>query len=322
MDNLTHSLTGLALARAGLDRICPRATLLLIVSANIPDIDIVGLFRGRLGYLEIHRGYTHSLLLLPAMALLSAGIVALVYRERLLWMRAWLLCCIGVGSHLLLDWTNAYGIRLLLPFSSAWLHLDIVALWDFVILAVLLFAALWPMLARLVSQEIGARGNRGRGIAVFALSFFLIWDVGRAYIHGLGVAQLNTRLYGGEFLARAAVLPGPIDPLHWRAIVETATAYRIYTPFTPFQSFQPELGTVLFKPPVSSAMRSAMRMELFRYFSYFARFPLWMGSPATVDQTDVTQVELTDLRFGNPEQTPFRCVAFVDARGRVIQARF
>ena len=38
---LTHSLTGLALSRAGLDRLCPRAAWLLILSANVPDSDIV-----------------------------------------------------------------------------------------------------------------------------------------------------------------------------------------------------------------------------------------------------------------------------------------
>jgi inner membrane protein len=322
MDNLTHSLTGLALARAGLDRICPRATLLLIVSANIPDCDIVGLLGGRLEYLEVHRGYTHSLLLSPAMALLSVGIVALLYREKLRWTRAWLLCCVGVASHLLLDWTNAYGIRLLLPFSSTWLHLDIVSLWDLAILAVLLFAALWPLLAGLVSQEIGALKNRGQGVAIFALAFFLLWDLGRGYIHGIGVAQLNTRLYGGGYLTRAAVLPEPINPLHWRAIVETSAAYRVYSPFNPFQSFEPELGTVFFKPAVDGAMTAAMQTEPFRYFAYFARFPLWTISPSSLGQMDVTRVELTDLRFGNPGQTVFGCVAIEDARGRIVQSHF
>jgi inner membrane protein len=322
MDNLTHSLTGLALARAGLDRICARAIPLLIVSANIPDSDIVGLIGGRLEYLEVHRGYTHALIFLPVMALLSVAIVALLYREKLLWMRAWLLCCIGVASHLLLDWTNSYGIRLLLPFSPDWFHLDVVALWDLVILAVLLFAALWPLLGGLVSQEIGARGSRGRGVALFALSFFLVWDLGRAYVHSVGVAQLNTRMYGGELPARTAVMPGPINPLHWRAIVETTAGYRLYTPFNPFQSFEPELGTVFFKPPVSGAIANAMRAEPFRYFAYFARFPLWTVTPASLDQAEVTRVELTDLRFGNPGQTPFGCVAFEDARGRVIESGF
>ena len=322
MDNVTHSLTGLALARAGLDRICPQSTLLLIISANIPDCDIASLLNGRLAYLEVHRGYTHSLLFLPLMAALSVGIVALIYRQKLQWSRAWLLCCLGVASHLLLDWTNSYGIRLLLPFSSTWFHLDLVGLWDLAIMIVLLFAALWPILASLVSQEIGARKTRGRGLAMFALSFFLLWDLGRAYVHAVGVAQLNTRLYGGEFAARVAVLPESINPLHWRAIVETRAAYRIFEPFNPFQSFEPELGEVFFKPATGGVRASAMQTEPFRYLAYFDRFPLWTVSPATLDEKEATRVELTDLRFGNPGQTPFRCVAFEDGHDHVLQSGF
>src|SRR5579883_801236 len=155
MDNLTHSLTGLALARAGLDRFSPNATLLLLISANLPDIDIVALSQGQLRYLEIHRGYTHSLLFLPLMAFASLLIVAAICRRKLPWFRAWLLCTISIASHLLLDWTNSYGIRLLLPFSSRWFHLDLNSLTDFVVLGVLCFAALWPLLSRLVAAEIG-----------------------------------------------------------------------------------------------------------------------------------------------------------------------
>src|SRR3954451_5114291 len=105
MDNVTHSLTGLALAHAGLDRFCPRATLLLLLSANAPDCDIVALARGQLAYLEAHRGYTHSLLFLPAMVLICVLVTAALYREKLQWRRAGLVCAIGLASHLLLDWT-------------------------------------------------------------------------------------------------------------------------------------------------------------------------------------------------------------------------
>ena len=40
------------------------------------------------------------------------------------------MCGLGVASHLLLDWTNSYGIRLLFPFSLQWFHLDLNALTD------------------------------------------------------------------------------------------------------------------------------------------------------------------------------------------------
>ena len=65
MDNLTHSLTGLMLSRAGLNRFYPRATLLLVIAANIPDIDFVAIARGPLYYFEQHRGITHSVAAAP-----------------------------------------------------------------------------------------------------------------------------------------------------------------------------------------------------------------------------------------------------------------
>src|SRR6202167_4351755 len=118
MDNLTHSLTGLMLSHAGLNRFYPRATLVLIVSANIPDIDVVAIARGPLYYFEHHRGITHSIAALLVMSLLSALIACALGPTMRGWLVAWGLAGIGVASHLLLDWTNIYGIRLFLPFSS------------------------------------------------------------------------------------------------------------------------------------------------------------------------------------------------------------
>ncbi len=183
MDNITHSLTGLAMARAGLNRFSPHAMWLLLLSANAPDIDIVAASRGALPYLEAHRGYSHSLIGLPFMALLPVLVVAAVVRQKLPWLRAWLLCCIGVASHLMMDWTNSYGVRLMLPFSSRWFHLDLNNLYDGWIMAALAFAAIWPFFARLVSREIGARSSAGRGTAICALAFFVLFDCGRAVAH-------------------------------------------------------------------------------------------------------------------------------------------
>ncbi len=62
MDNLTHSLVGLTLAKAGLDRLSPAATTVSILAANAPDSDIiVGLFADRWTLLHHHRGITHAI---------------------------------------------------------------------------------------------------------------------------------------------------------------------------------------------------------------------------------------------------------------------
>lgn len=322
MDNLTHSLTGLAISRAGLRRLSPHATALLLLSANAPDIDILATTRGGLAYLEAHRGYTHSVVFLPLMAALPVLLVAAVTRRRLPWLNAWILCCIGVTSHLLMDWTNSFGVRLLLPFSSRWFHLDLISLYDGWVWAVLAFAVLWPHFSRLVSGEIGARSSAGPGIAIFGLAFFALFDCGRAALHARAVAQLESRLYGDVPPIRAAALPEPFSPFHWTGIVETPRDYRVID-VDPLHQVDFENARTWYKLPASASLENAKRTAPFRYFSYFARFPLWSVDPIAIDRGEQgTRVELTDLRFGIPGAGSFHCIALENSRDQVLESIF
>jgi inner membrane protein len=318
MDNITHTLTAIALSRAGLNRLCPRATLLLLISANIPDLDMVTLFRGTLTNLEIHRGYTHSLLLFPVMAALATALSALLCRQKLPWLRAWLIACVGVLSHLLLDLTNAYGIRLGLPFSSKWFYLDLNYLFDGVIMSVLIIAALWPLLARLVSDEIGERRKTGPGLAIFALVFFASYDGARFVLHQRAIAQLESRLYEGEEPLRVAALPRAVNPLVWDGIVETSSAYHVYA-VPGIGEFDPAGGDPLFKSEWRPSFEAAAKTEPFRYLMYYARFPLWRESPAAGGSTPLEQVELIELRFGHPPNPTLHAEALVNNQNQVIE---
>ncbi|HZQ56170.1 MAG TPA: metal-dependent hydrolase [Bryobacteraceae bacterium] len=321
MENVTHSLTGLALARAGLNRLCPRATLLLILSANAPDIDIIGLRNGPLHYLEVHRGYTHSLLCLPLMALLALLVTAAICRQKLPWIRAWLLCCLGVASHLLLDWTNSYGVRLGLPFSSRWFHLDLNALSDVWILCVLVLAALWPSFVNLVSREIGDRHSTGRGSAIFALVFFLLFDLTRGVLHNRAYAQLNARLYDGTTPLQLAALPDSLSPLHWTGIVETGRSY-LRMPVHCFQPIDERQAKVFYKPAIGPGLKDAARTPPFLYFQYFARFPVWSEEPFMLDDEQGKRIDLSDLRFGAPGVGSFHCIAIENSRNQVLKSWF
>src|ERR1035438_5616120 len=125
MDNITHTLTGLMMARVGLGRTAERGSaLMMMLAANVPDIDVaVSGLPGSLRYLEYHRGYTHSLVMAPVMALVPLLFARWVAKSSINW-QSYLACLIGVLSHLAMDLTNVYGVRLLLPFSSRWLRLD------------------------------------------------------------------------------------------------------------------------------------------------------------------------------------------------------
>lgn len=322
MDNITHSLTGLALARAGLNRLGPGVTLLMILSANAPDIDILAAPFGALTYLEAHRGWTHCLVGLPFMAALSVAVTAAIRRSSLPWLRMWLLACIGVASHLLLDWTNSYGIRLLLPFSSHWFALDLNSLTDGLFLPALVLAAVWPWFSRLVGSEIGERrAPKGRGSAIAVLCFFVVLDFTRSLMHERVLAQLNSRLYAGEVPSVVAALPAAVSPFHWRGIVETSASYREIEIST-LANGDPQPGPVLYKPPFDPAMQIARATPPFQYFQYFARFPMWAVEPVTLPSGWATRVDLTDLRFGAPDAGSFHCIGLVNSENHVLLSVF
>ncbi len=315
MDNLTHSLTGLMLSRAGLNRFYPRATLLLIVAANIPDIDFVTITRGPLFYFEQHRGITHSIAALPVMALLSVLVACAFGRTMRGWLPAWGLAGIGVASHLLLDWTNTYGIRLLFPFSSQWFHLDLINLFDLLVWAALLLGWLGPMMGKLVSSEIGARAGAGQGMAIFALSFFLIYDFGRFLSHQRAVEILNSRVYHQGPPTQVAAFPtAGINPLEWLGWIERPE-FVMHFLVNVRQEFDPEAGSIIYKPAPGPAIDAARQAQPFKVFLGFAQYPLWSVSAADSPE-GAHDVNVTDWRF------PFGATALVGSSNRVISSSF
>jgi inner membrane protein len=322
MDNLTHSLTGLALARAGLKKYSPHGTLLMIVAANLSDIDMVNWLQGPLRNFELHRGYTHSVLCLPLVALGAVVVTALLRWTRLPWLAAWAIACVGVASHLLLDWSMSYGVRLLLPFSSRWYYLDLFSLVDWVVLGVLALAWLGPALGRLVSEEIGEKPKAGRGMAIFALTFFVLYGGFRALMHARAMAQLESRTHSEAFggsVTRMAALPESVNPLAWNAIVESEHAYRLFHSYT-WANLDPSEDTLVYKPAWNQTFKQVSGTEAFRYTLYFARFPFWQESPGP--KVGWSLVSLTDLRFGAPGESFLMVHALVDPAGRVEQTWF
>ena len=135
MENLAHSLVGVALSRAGLGRMTPYGTVSLVVAANLPDADIVVSGWGPLHYLHHHRGVTHSVLGVLALALLFSLLLKFLARFRsgdktYSFGPILLSVTLTLVSHPVLDWTNSYGIRPWLPFSGKWYYGDLVYIVD------------------------------------------------------------------------------------------------------------------------------------------------------------------------------------------------
>jgi inner membrane protein len=318
MDNLTHTAIGLFLSRAGLNRRTPLATPILLVAANAPDIDIVSAAGGALNYLHFHRHLTHSFFLMPVMAALSVLLVRLIARKPVQWVWAFVAALIGVGSHLALDWTNVYAIRLLLPFSGRWLSSDLSNVFDIWIWVVALLSVAAPFLGRLVNSEITSSAAKprahGRGFAWFALLFVLLYDGGRAVLHQQAVATLSSRVYQDESPLRVVAVPDAFNPWLWRGIVETSGLYAV-ADVDLHSEFDPERATIFHKPEADPAIEAARRDPTFARFLEFAQYPLWRVSPAPEPDT-AKIVEVADMRLG------FSTHAIVTNRLQVIDPVF
>src|SRR5688500_20328438 len=82
MDNLAHTLAGLALAEAGLKRRSALATATLAIAANLPDIDAITYLIGRdVDSLAFRRGWTHGPVAMLVLPLVLTGM-------RVVWDRA------------------------------------------------------------------------------------------------------------------------------------------------------------------------------------------------------------------------------------------
>lgn len=325
MDNLTHSLTGVLLARTGLARGVPYGTALAVGAANFADIDIITGARSWICYLHHHRGFTHSLVWLPLVAAAPLPLWWLLARRRgpvsrALWLRAYLISLIAAFTHPLLDLLNVYGIRLGTPFTERWYHLDLLFIVDVWVWAILLVCTLGPMLARLVYSEIGFRRVPGRGMAWLGLAGFAAVVGLRALLHEQAVQQLNSRVYAGEPPRRVLATPSPANPWKWTGVVETRSAWRL-VPVELGRAFDPDAGTVFYKPDIERFRPIVAGTETGRVFLHFSQAPSWSVMPAP-DPEGAVVVRITDLRFGPPEGNAFVVTFLIDAEGRVLREEF
>ncbi len=139
MDNLTHSLVGLAAAKAGLERLSPGATVLSVLAANAPDLDILATLGGKWYYLHHHRGITHSVvgtlslaLFIPALFYAVDLLISRIRKRppRVRFLGLLVVSLVVSASHPLMDWTNNYGLRPFLPWDGQWYYGDLVFIVD------------------------------------------------------------------------------------------------------------------------------------------------------------------------------------------------
>jgi inner membrane protein len=309
LEPITHFLTGACLGRAGLNRKTALATATVTLAAEAPDLDVVSRFRGPAFGLAHHRGFTHSFL---GLALVSAAVVGFIYlvwhiRGRKVkdpnlpprWGMLFGFAYLAGLTHILLDFTNNYGVRPLWPFSERWYSWDIVFIADPVILVLLIAGLVVPALFSLVNDEIGSRrkGPQGRLAAVMALiGVVALWGL-RDYEHRRAVNALESRLYQGADPVSASAYPQLWSPFQWNGVVETRSFFATMLVDSNTSDVDPGGAMqIRYKPEETPATLAAKKSYLGRVYLDWAKYPI--TETETLDQGYIVRFE--DLRFGSP----------------------
>lgn len=297
------------MGRAGLNRKTALATLTLTLAAEAPDLDVIGRVRGRAFAFAHHRGFTHSFLGVPIDAIAVVGFVYLVWRLcgrktkdpnlPARWGVLFLYACLAGLSHVLLDFTNNYGVRPFWPFSERWYSWDIVFIFEPVMFCMLLLGLLVPPIFSLVDKEIGARsrGPRGRvGAAMALIGVVLMWGV-RDYEHRRAVNALEARTYQDVDPVRVSAYPAVINPFKWYGVVETPAFFVV----APVDSLAPEVdpGGVMEihnKPEETPITLAAKKSYAGRVFLDWAQYPVTETEPLEEPKEGYI-VRFQDLRY-------------------------
>jgi len=310
LEPITHFLTGACLGRSGLNRKTALATLTLTLAAEAPDLDVIaGIVRGPAFGFAHHRGFTHSFLGVPLDALVVLGFVYLVWRLRRRklsdphlpprWGLLYFYACLAGLSHILLDFTNNYGVRPFWPFSEKWYSWDIVFIFEPVMFAFLLLGLTVPSIFGLIDTEIGARRRspHGRVAATLALSgVVLLWGL-RDYEHRRAVNALEARTYNGVDPLRTSAYPKWIDPFHWYGVVETPAFFALGS----VDSLTPEVDPegrleIRYKPEETPVTLAARHSYIARVFLDWAQYPITETESLQPPQRGFIVV-FQDLRF-------------------------
>lgn len=342
MEPVTHFLTGACIGRAGFNRKSAYATLAAVLAAEAADLDVLWGIAGPVEELKHHRGITHTFIAVPVIAAVVVGAVWLIDRigrarakpkpgtpqiqevkvptaplpQPISWGWLYLTAIIAALSHLLLDWTNNYGVRPFFPFNPKWYMGSIVFIAEPLIWALLLLALIMPWLFGLADQEIGARRSRfrGRGWAIFALGGMVALWGWRWFEHEQGLIMLSKTQVAREPVIRTALEPYPVNPYRWHAILETRDFYQTaeidtFHPDSPVAISSDPESDLVYKPADTPAVEAAKQTLLGRVYLDWGRWAVvrdvgpepvpGVAPPNLPFNRKWTMVEFSDLRFSN-----------------------
>jgi len=298
----------------------------MTLAAEAPDLDVLASFKGPVFGFAHHRGFTHSFV---GLVLTSAVVVGLVYLIWLArgrktnipnlpprWGLLFLFAYIAGLSHILLDFTNNYGVRPFWPFWEKWYSWDIVSIIEPTLYVLLI--------APLVLPALFSRGKplpHGRKAAILALIAVASLYAVRDHEHRQAVDALSRMHFNFAAPDRVSAYPYFWNVFRWYAVAETKDFYA--TSDFDVDTGKLDLKELRFfhKRADTAAILAAKRSYAGRVYLDWAQYPLVTETVSGEDSV----VHFRDLRYNFPAMrgvSTLSCTVELDGNLRVVGEKF
>jgi inner membrane protein len=289
-------------------------------------LDVFWGFKGPVYSFAHHRGFTHSFLGLILVSAVVTGFMYLIWRLRgrrtntpdlsPRWGLLFAFSYIAGLSHILLDFTNNYGVRPFWPFWEKWYSWDIVFIFEPALYVILIGGLVLPMV---FSRREAL--PRGRKFAVAVLVCIALLYAFRDHEHRHAVQALRQQQFESGAPLRVSAYPYYWHLFQWYAVAETRDSFA--TSDIDSRTGQLDQSELEYfpKPPETPATLAAKRSYLGRAYLSWAQYPLVTETSNATDHV----VLFRDLRYDYPRlrgRITLSCTIELDKNLHIVREMF
>lgn len=223
MDSLTQIVLGAAVGEKLLGKkLGNKALLYGAIAGTIPDLDIyVGKLFDPVTAIEIHRGFSHSILFFVLLSPLLGGLLSKIERKNgVSFRQATIFWFLGLFTHALLDAFTTWGTQLLYPFDIRF-SLHSIFVIDPLYTLPFLFCLLMVMRYKRHNPERQKWNNSG---LILSTSYLFLTVMVQQVVR----VKFENRLAEENIeYIRKIVKPSPMNIILWNSVIETDKGYYI-----------------------------------------------------------------------------------------------
>lgn len=221
MDSLTQIVLGAAVGEKLLGKkIGNKALLYGAIAGTIPDLDVyVGRLFDPITAIEIHRGFSHSILFFVLLSPLLGWLLSKIEKQnKITFNQATIFWFIGFLTHALLDAFTTWGTQLFYPFDIR-LSLHSIFVIDPLYTLPFLFCLLMVMRFKRNNPKRQKWNNLG---LLISSSYLLLTVITQQIVASKFEKSLSEQNI--EYI-RKIVKPSPMNIILWNSIIETENGY-------------------------------------------------------------------------------------------------